>query len=90
MSDSEPARPPYTTLASAVRGGYYDIPRRMSTQDLADEFGISDQAVTERFRRSIASLVAHTLLPADAADSASRSPDRWWDDDEKPSYRLGA
>jgi predicted DNA binding protein len=47
----------------------------MSTQDLADEFGISDQAVTERFRRGIASLVAHTLLPADAADSASRSPD---------------
>lgn len=75
MSDSEPARPPYTALASAVRGGYYDIPRRMSTQDLADEFGISDQAVTERFRRGIASLVAHTLLPADAADSASRSPD---------------
>jgi hypothetical protein len=74
VSDSEPARPPYTALASAVRGGYYDIRRRISTQDLADESGISDRAVTERPRRGIASLVAHTLLPADAVDSASRSP----------------
>jgi hypothetical protein len=51
-----------TTLVSAVRGGYYAIPRRLSTQDLADEFDISDQAVTERLRRGIACLVEHTLL----------------------------
>ncbi|AUV80740.1 helix-turn-helix domain-containing protein [Salinigranum rubrum] len=57
-----------TTLVSAVRGGYYDIPRRMSTQDLADEFGISDQAITERLRRGIASLVEHTLLPTDTVE----------------------
>ncbi len=45
----------------AVDGGYYSIPRRMSTQDLADELGISDQAVTERLRRAIVTLVENTL-----------------------------
>lgn len=63
-----------TTLISAVRGGYYAIPRRLSTQDLADEFGISDQAVTERLRRGIASLVEHTLVTADDVADASQRP----------------
>ncbi|WP_336362866.1 helix-turn-helix domain-containing protein [Halalkalicoccus salilacus] len=34
----------------AVRKGYYDIPRGCTTKELADELGISDQAVTERLR----------------------------------------
>lgn len=50
------------TLVRAVNGGYYSIPRRMSTQDLADEFGISDQAVTERLRRAIKTLSKNTLI----------------------------
>lgn len=50
------------TLMRAVRGGYYAIPRRMSTQDLADELGISDQAVTERLRRAIETLTENTLI----------------------------
>jgi len=50
------------TLMHAVRGGYYSIPRQMSTQDLADEFGISDQAVTERLRRAIVTLTENTLI----------------------------
>ena len=50
------------TLMRAVRGGYYSIPRRMSTQDLADELGISDQAVTERLRRAIETLTDNTLI----------------------------
>ncbi|WP_249361517.1 helix-turn-helix domain-containing protein [Haloterrigena sp. H1] len=33
--------------------GYYDIPRGCTTAELADELGISDQAVTERLRRAI-------------------------------------
>lgn len=51
-----------STLVAAVNGGYYSIPRRMSTQDLAEEFGVSDQAVTERLRRAIVSLVDNTLM----------------------------
>lgn len=49
-------------LARAVEGGYYSIPRRISTATLAEEFEISDQAVTERLRRAIDSLVRNTLL----------------------------
>lgn len=56
---SDPQR---TTLVRAVRGGYYSTPRRMSTKDLADELGISDQAVTERLRRAIIALVENTII----------------------------
>ncbi len=52
------------TLIQAVEDGYYSIPRRTSTQDLADEFDISDQAVTERLRRAIITLVENTLIAA--------------------------
>lgn len=50
------------TLMRAVQGGYYSIPRRRSTADLAEEFDISDQAVTERLRRAIVTLTQSTLL----------------------------
>ncbi|AGN02064.1 putative DNA binding protein [Salinarchaeum sp. Harcht-Bsk1] len=50
------------TLMRAVHGGYYSIPREMSTQDLAEQLGISDQAVTERLRRAIVGLVQNTLI----------------------------
>lgn len=50
------------TLVRAVRGGYYSIPRQMSTQELADALDVSDQAVTERLRRAIVALVENTLI----------------------------
>lgn len=56
------------TLVRAVEGGYYDIPRRVSTQELADEFDVSDQAVTERLRRAIIQLVESTLMVAEQAE----------------------
>jgi hypothetical protein len=49
-------------LVRAVEAGYYSIPRRISTKELAEEFDISDQAVTERLRRAIDTLVANTLV----------------------------
>ncbi|MEF8774056.1 MAG: helix-turn-helix domain-containing protein [Halobacteriales archaeon] len=52
-------------LALAVERGYYDIPRRVSTADVADDLDISDQATTERLRRGIRTLVEHTLLDTD-------------------------
>lgn len=60
--------PQRETLARAVDGGYYSIPRQMSTADLAAEFDISDQAVTERLRRAIISLVTNTLLVSESTD----------------------
>ena len=56
---SEPQR---EALTLAVQMGYYDIPRGCTTAELADELGISDQAVTERLRRAIGSFGRHALL----------------------------
>lgn len=54
--------PQRTTLTHAVGAGYYSIPRQITTQDLAAEFEITDQSVTERLRRGIQNLVTNTLL----------------------------
>ena len=54
--------PQRETLGRAVDMGYYSIPRGCSTKDLAREFDLSDQAVTERLRRGISSLVDNTIL----------------------------
>ena len=59
--------PQLEALTLAIRMGYYDIPRECTTKELADELGISDQAVTERLRRAIAALVTYTL-PVDDED----------------------
>lgn len=50
------------TLMYAVKSGYYSLPREISTQELANAFDVSDQAVTERLRRGIVTLVMNTLL----------------------------
>lgn len=57
---TEPQR---EALVLAVARGYYDVPREHTTADLAEELGISDQAVSERLRRGISGLVTHTLHP---------------------------
>lgn len=63
------------TLVRAVRDGYYSLPRQISTQDLADEFGISDQAVTERLRRAIVALVDNSLVAAMEEQKEFGSPE---------------
>ncbi len=47
----------YETLRSAMNRGYYEIPRKVTTKDLAEELGVSHQAVSERLRRGHRSLV---------------------------------
>jgi len=54
--------PQFEALCLAVEMGYYDIPRGCTTKELAAELGISDQAVTERLRRAIATLTRHTIV----------------------------
>jgi predicted DNA binding protein len=56
------SKPQREALVLAVQMGYYDIPRGCTTKELADELGISDQAVTERLRRAIGAFTRHTLL----------------------------
>jgi predicted DNA binding protein len=45
-------------LVAAFEAGYYDIPRDLTAAELADELDISHQALSERFRRGYATLVA--------------------------------
>ena len=52
----------YETLTLAVEAGYYEIPRTVSASDLADDLGISHQALSERLRRGTKALVEDTLL----------------------------
>lgn len=54
------------TVEFAVRSGYYDIPRRCRTSDVADHFDISSQAAMERLRRGITNLVSTTLLSSES------------------------
>lgn len=58
--------PQFEAMTLAVRKGYYDIPRGCSTKELAGTLDISDQAVTERLRRAIVTLVTNTLLAVEA------------------------
>ena len=52
----------YVTLTTAVERGHYDVPRKTNAKTLADEFGISHQAFSERIRRGHKNLITSTLL----------------------------
>jgi predicted DNA binding protein len=52
------------TLVVAARRGYFSVPKETSLVRLADDLGVSDQAVSERLRRGMDRLVRNTLLPA--------------------------
>lgn len=56
------------TLVAAHREGYFEQPRQVTQADLAEQFGVSRRAVSERLRRGMNNLVAETLLPGDAAE----------------------
>jgi predicted DNA binding protein len=57
--------PQYETLLTALRNGYFSIPRGASLQDVADELGVSSQAASERLRRGMKTLVRATLADTD-------------------------
>lgn len=49
------------TLLLALEMGFFDIPRETTTAGLAEELGVSNQAVSERLRRGYARLVEQLL-----------------------------
>jgi predicted DNA binding protein len=55
------------TLLSALEAGYFDIPRRITTEELAETLGISDQALNERLRRGHSTILT-SLLVAEASN----------------------
>lgn len=53
--------PQQEALTLAAERGYFEIPRAVTTAELGAELGISNQAVTERMRRGLGTLVEETL-----------------------------
>lgn len=49
--------PQHEILVAALEGGYFEVPRETRMHDLATEFGISDQAASERLRRALSKLL---------------------------------
>lgn len=58
------------TIALALERGYFDVPRRTTIVELAEELGISDQAVSARLRRATKRLCQQTLSDATDLDTA--------------------
>lgn len=53
----------YETLVTAAEQGYFDVPREVTMEELAEQLGISQQAVSERLRRGHRALVDSALRP---------------------------
>jgi hypothetical protein len=52
----------YEALVLASKRGFFDIPRETTLEELADELGISHQALSERVRRGTDALVQDALI----------------------------
>ncbi|WP_135854413.1 helix-turn-helix domain-containing protein [Halorussus salinus] len=52
----------YETLAEATRRGYFKIPREVALAELAAEFDVSEQAVSERIRRANDRILEQVLV----------------------------
>jgi len=55
-------------LATACRRGYFEVPRRVDLDELAEDLGISHQSLSERLRRGHQALVEDTLLAGRRGD----------------------
>jgi hypothetical protein len=66
----------HETLLTALRNGYFSIPRGASLQDVADVLDVSSQAASERLRRGMKALVNATLADEDREDREALEADR--------------
>lgn len=62
----------HETLIKAFESDYYDIPRGITLYGLADQLGVSHQALSERLRRGHRNLIATTLC--DSPTVTNRPP----------------
>jgi len=51
----------YEALTAAFETDYYEVPRETTLEELAEEVGVSHQALSERLRRGHQTLIANTL-----------------------------
>lgn len=61
------------TIELALQRGYFDVPRRTTMVQLADELDISDQAVSARIRRGIKKLAQRKLSASSAHTESGTS-----------------
>jgi len=52
----------FKAITAAAERGLFDVPRAVTLEELADEMGISHQALSERIRRATGALVEDTLV----------------------------
>lgn len=55
-------------VIAGLRSGYYEIPRETRPSELAEEFGISAQALSKRFRRAHRALAENELTVTPSED----------------------
>ena len=51
----------YQAICHAYESGYYDVPRRVNQEELAESFDVSHQALSERLRRGHQTVIANML-----------------------------
>lgn len=68
--DTRITPPQREALLAAAETGYYDIPRRTNTRELASQLEMSHQALSEVLRRG-----THNLIEASLTDGAGRLDD---------------
>jgi predicted DNA binding protein len=59
-------------LVTAFESGYYNVPRDITTAELAEELGISHQALSERFRRAYQRLIETNLTTGPSESGINR------------------
>jgi predicted DNA binding protein len=57
--------PQQEALLAALERGYFEVPRRTRLEAVADDLGISTQALSTRLRRAHSNLLRHTLAAND-------------------------
>ena len=58
----------YEVLTAGFENGYFEVPRGLTLGEFAEQEGISHQAMSERLRRGMNSLLEHTLIIGEDKD----------------------
>lgn len=53
------------TLVAALEAGYYDLPRKVTHEELSDRLGVSQQSISNRLHRGHGNLVRNALTVGD-------------------------